>query len=75
MKRVRVAGVCVSYGLYFEAVDHNAGFLLSIEWELKADPGNLNGPVVLDNSQHPWAWLCSTCSELARLLIQAARKW
>ena len=74
MKRVRVASVRVSYGLYFEAVDHNVGFLLSIEWELKADPGNLNGPVVSDTSQHPWAWLCSTCSELAGLLIQPVRK-
>jgi hypothetical protein len=48
-------GFGTSYGLYFEAVDHNSADFppefLSIEWELKADPGNLNGPVISDTSQ------------------------
>ena len=52
---VTPAGFGTNYGLYFEFVDHNtAGFppsFLSIDMTLKADPGNLNGPVVSDTSQ------------------------
>jgi hypothetical protein len=51
---VTPTGFGTDYGLYFESVDHNVGFpptFLSIEWELKADPGNLNGPVISDTSQ------------------------
>jgi len=48
-------GFGTSYGLYFESVDHtNGGFppsFLSIDTTFKADPGNLNGPVVSDTSQ------------------------
>jgi len=51
---VTPTGFGTDYGLYFEAVDHNVGFpptFLSIEWELKADPGNLNGKVVSTTSE------------------------
>jgi len=52
---VTPAGFGTNYGLYFEYVDHNAAGLpptfLSVEFTLKADPGNLNGPVVSDTSQ------------------------
>jgi hypothetical protein len=52
---VTPAGFGTNYGLYFEFVDHNTGdfppTFLSIDMTLKADPGNLNGPVVSDTSQ------------------------
>ena len=51
---VTPAGFGTNYGLYFEFVDHNIGVpptFLSIDWTLKADPGNLDGPVVSDTSQ------------------------
>jgi hypothetical protein len=52
---VTPAGFGTDYGLYFEFVDHNTGdfppTFLSIDVTLKADPGNLNGPVVSDTSQ------------------------
>ena len=52
---VTPAGFGTNYGLYFEFVDHNSSdfppTFLSIDMTLKADPGNLNGPVVSDTSQ------------------------
>ena len=52
---VTPGGFGTNYGLYFEFVDHStADFppnFLSIDMTLKADPGNLNGPVVSDTSQ------------------------
>jgi hypothetical protein len=52
---VTPAGFGTNYGLYFEFVDHNTGdfppTFLSIDMTLKADPGNLNGPVISDTSQ------------------------
>lgn len=52
---VTPAGFGTDYGLYFEFVDHNTSdfppTFLSIDMTLKADPGNLNGPVVSDTSQ------------------------
>jgi hypothetical protein len=52
---VTPAGFGTNYGLYFESVDHNDGgfppSFLSIQMTLKADPGNLNGPIVSDTSQ------------------------
>jgi hypothetical protein len=52
---VTPTGFGTDYGLYFEFVDHNTGdfppTFLSIDMTLKADPGDLNGPVVSDTSQ------------------------
>ena len=52
---VTPAGFGTNYGLYFEFVDHNTAGIpptfLSVDWTLKADPGNLDGPVVSDTSQ------------------------
>jgi hypothetical protein len=52
---VTPAGFGTDYGLYFEFVDHNTSefppTFLSVDMTLKADPGNLNGPVVSDTSQ------------------------
>ncbi|HTI84496.1 MAG TPA: hypothetical protein VL614_28930 [Acetobacteraceae bacterium] len=52
---VTPAGFGTNYGLYFEFVDHNTSDFppkfLSVDVTLKADPGNLDGPVVSDTSQ------------------------
>jgi hypothetical protein len=51
---VTPTGFDTNYGLYFEAVDHNTGDFpprfISVQWELKADPGNHNGQVISDPS-------------------------
>ena len=50
-------GFGTDYGLYFEAVDKGIGGpppnildFTSVEWTLKADPGNLNGPIISNTS-------------------------